>query len=108
MATYELFDMVAGSGTGAIIGASLVVKNDDKKIARKNKNYADKALKFFKDEVDNIYVDDHMSNAFWFFWFFMLVGGGTFGVHKLTQRYFEEHEFNEEAYILGEILDLDK
>jgi len=38
--------MVAGSGTGAIIGASLVVKNDDKKTmkAQPNKNFADKAL----------------------------------------------------------------
>jgi len=106
VAIYELFDMVAGSGTGAIIGASLVVKNDDVKTmkAQPNKNFADKALKFFKDEVDNIYVDDHMSIYTYYFWFLLLVGGGTYGVYYFTQRYFMEHEFNEEAYTLCEIL----
>jgi len=90
MATTELFDMIAGSETGAIIGASLVVKNDDKKTMKKrpNKNYADKALQIFKDEVDHIYVDEHMSNFTFVFWFLLMVGGGSYGVHKLTEKYF--------------------
>jgi len=44
-----MFDMIAGSETGAIIASSLVVKNKDSSIERKNAHYADVALKFFED-----------------------------------------------------------
>ena len=45
----ELFDMIAGSETGAIIGASLVIPNDDSATSatQKNKYFATKSLAFF-------------------------------------------------------------
>ena len=75
---------------------------------RKNKNYADKALKFFQDEVDDMYIDDQMSFISRDFFLLLFVGGGSYAVYFLTKRHFEENEFNLESIIFGEILDLDK
>jgi len=43
-----MFDMVAGSETGAIIASSLAIKNKNATLDRKNAHYADRALDFFK------------------------------------------------------------
>ena len=43
----ELFDFIAGSGTGAIIAGSLVVPNSDTSSSQINENFADKAADFF-------------------------------------------------------------
>lgn len=47
--------MVAGSETGAIIAASLAIKNGSTSTPANN---ASKAFEFFRDHVDNIYVDN--------------------------------------------------
>jgi hypothetical protein len=39
----ELFDMIAGSDTGAIIGATISIENTDKTSTQMNKYFADKA-----------------------------------------------------------------
>ena len=45
----ELFDMIAGSETGAIIGSSLLIKNDDAATSgeQPNKYFAEKSKEFF-------------------------------------------------------------
>jgi len=55
----ELFDMIAGSETGAIIASSLVIPNDDPdtKDAQKNKYFATTSLDFFDQHVDTLYHD---------------------------------------------------
>ena len=72
-----MFDMIAGSETGAIIAASLAVKNKDPKIDRKNAHWADKSLKFFMDYSDELYRDAFMSGTVRFFFtiFFTVLGG---------------------------------
>jgi len=54
----ELFDMIAGSETGAIIGATLVLKNEAGNYTQqKNKYFADRAVQFFLDHGDSLYMD---------------------------------------------------
>lgn len=54
----ELFDMIAGSETGAIIGATLVLKNDAGNYTKqKNKFFAERAVQFFTDHGDSLYAD---------------------------------------------------
>ena len=50
----ELFDLVAGSETGAIIAIKLMLPNDDSetKAEQKNKYFADHSVAFFKENVD--------------------------------------------------------
>ena len=58
----ELFDMIAGSETGAIIAGSLVVKNTNSKTmaTQANANFAEKSIKWFESETDILYHDGHM------------------------------------------------
>ena len=58
----ELFDMIAGSETGAIIASTLVLKNDDPKTMaiQKNKFFVSEAMDYFKENVDVIYQDKRM------------------------------------------------
>ena len=55
----ELFDMIAGSETGAIIATSLVLPSDGD--SKKPKYYATESLKWFRENVDVLYVDKQMS-----------------------------------------------
>jgi len=54
-----MFDMIAGSETGAIIAASLVVPEESG--SKLNKFYGDTAVKFFEDNIDKLYVDSKFS-----------------------------------------------
>jgi len=58
----EIFDLVAGSETGAIIASSLVIKNEDPKTKNEqiNANFADKSKEWFEENVDILYHDNHM------------------------------------------------
>lgn len=56
----ELFDYVAGSETGAIIGATLLIKNDDPetlKLGQKNKYFANDTVEWFKNNIETLYRD---------------------------------------------------
>jgi hypothetical protein len=55
VAMHELFDMVAGSETGAIIAATLA--EPAAVGSTKAKHYAGKAAEFFEKQVDVLYVD---------------------------------------------------
>jgi hypothetical protein len=59
---HELFDMLAGSETGAIIASTLVVPNDDPKSKSevKNKYWSTKSVSFFKENVDILYHESNM------------------------------------------------
>ena len=43
----ELFDMLAGSETGAILASTLAIKNDNATLNQTNKYFADKVVNFF-------------------------------------------------------------
>jgi hypothetical protein len=61
----ELFDMIAGSETGAVIATSLVLPNDDEatKATQPNKYFATTAKEFFEKNSDVLYHDRQMPNA---------------------------------------------
>lgn len=58
----ELFDLIAGSETGAIIASTLVLANDDAatKDTQKNKYFASTSQQWFKANVDTLYKDRQM------------------------------------------------
>ena len=51
----ELFDMISGSETGAMIASTLVVASTDPKSQRINKYFANETAKFFYDNSDTLY-----------------------------------------------------
>jgi len=52
----ELFDLIAGSETGAIIASSLVIPKDkDSKDDWPNKYFAERSVNFFKEHGENLY-----------------------------------------------------
>ena len=55
----EIFDMISGSETGAIIASSLVLPNDDPETNKiqPNKYFAGEASKFFYKYSSELYVD---------------------------------------------------
>jgi hypothetical protein len=62
----ELFDLISGSETGAIIAASLNRPNDDKTPdghgnVQINKWWASKTSELFYDNSKNLYEDNHLS-----------------------------------------------
>lgn len=62
----EMFDMVAGSETGAIIATTLAVKNVNettKEYKFPAKNFANVPLKWFEDNVDTLYKDRKMGGG---------------------------------------------
>lgn len=60
----ELFDMIAGSETGAIIATTLVIPNDDlSNPTRKNKFYSERAIEFFRRNLSNLYHDSSMPSV---------------------------------------------
>ena len=102
----ELFDMIAGSDTGAIIGGNLIIPNPDQSSSQINANFADKTTKFFLDYHSQLYVGKTMP----FFWkliitlFFTV--GTTFLVNKgLKWRYGTKQSYEEKIDRLNEILD---
>lgn len=55
----ELFDVIAGTETGAIIGASLVIPGDENLV----RNYANESMEFFKLHSSDLYVAQELN--FW-------------------------------------------
>jgi len=58
----EIFDMIAGSETGAMIASSLVIPNDNPltKDTQINKYFADTTSSFFWNFASSLYVDQEM------------------------------------------------
>jgi hypothetical protein len=59
----EIFDMISGSETGALIAATLVIPNYNKSSEQINQWFADETSQFFWDNAATIYVDQQM--PFW-------------------------------------------
>jgi hypothetical protein len=57
----ELFDMIVGSETGAIIASTLVIPSLNGKT---NKYFAKDAVSFFSDNIDELYVDSRISESY--------------------------------------------
>ena len=90
---HELFDMISGSETGAIIAATLVTpkaKGHAGEVnGQKNKYWATRAASFFKENVDLLYVDQKMPEslkAFLTVLFLIIVG---FITYKAAETYFK-------------------
>ena len=58
----EVFDLIAGSETGAIIATSLALKNTDATTSKTQPNmfFADKSQQFFEEYTDKFYQDSKM------------------------------------------------
>jgi patatin-like phospholipase/acyl hydrolase len=61
----ELFDMISGSETGAIIATTINLPNTnpETRAIQKNHFFADRAVQFFEENVDSLYRDGQMG---WF------------------------------------------
>jgi len=79
-----MFDMVAGSETGAIIATSVTIKNTDSSISRKNAHYADVALKFFEEYGDVLYRDAYLSSGLKFFLTLLFTTLGGYLAYKIV------------------------
>ena len=94
---YELFDMISGSETGAIIASTLVIPNDDPATSadQKNKYFAPTATKFFEDNIDELYVDSKMPA--WLIVVITLICITIFGfiAYKSAEVYFRNDSFTE-------------
>jgi uncharacterized membrane protein YsdA (DUF1294 family) len=104
IAMYELFDMIAGSETGAIIASTLVVPNDDKSATQKNKYWATKAVEFFMQNTDTLYVDSSTSVGLKFFItaiFLIFFGAISF---KLAEYYFKHNDTEEKFDVLKKVI----
>ena len=53
----ELFDLFAGSESGAILASTLAIKNKNSSI-QANEYFADKVVKFYESEMNIIYKDN--------------------------------------------------
>lgn len=95
----ELFDMLAGSETGAILASTLTIKNNDPKKNQINKYFADTVVKFFDDNLDSIYKDNDFD--YWVYMLIICISMTFFGVisYFITQKIFNikgfEYQYKE-------------
>lgn len=107
----ELFDLISGSETGAIIATTINLPNKDAASlakGQKNQFFADKAVSFFENNVDTLYRDSQMS---WFLKFIIIVVAiGFFGVasYWLTFKLFQVNEFGDRVSELQMLIKLRK
>ena len=108
VAMHELFDMIAGSETGAIIASSLVVPHDDASSPQKNKYWATQSVDFFMENTDTFYVDSSTSNGVKmlitaiFLVFFGLVS------YKLAEYYFKHKDTEDKFEVLKKVISKQK
>jgi len=81
-----MFDMIVGSETGAIIATSLVVPKE--KGSKINKFYGDEAVKFFKKNIDTLYIDTKMTAAAQVFISFLFLTISGLAAYKAAEMYF--------------------
>lgn len=93
----ELFDMISGSETGAIIATiiNLPLKDGEKlDEGQKVRYFANKTVEFFEEHVDSLYRDKSMPWAAKFF-IIILATGFIGGIsYYATFRFFHMEEFN--------------
>jgi len=82
----DLFDMVAGSETGAIIGGALITPKDPEDATKGPRNSGADVVKWFRQEVDFLYRDVKMSGAAQFFLFIFIMALAMFIAETCAQR----------------------
>lgn len=95
----ELFDLIAGSETGAIIGANLAIPNDDPdtKATQKNKYFADHSVDFFEKNQQALYHDAKTPVVTKIIVIAILVGIASGLVYGLYKKYINMDQFEETA-----------
>lgn len=96
----ELFDYIAGSETGAIIGATLLLKNDDPETLAKgqqNKYFADKTIDWFEENIETLYRDSQMPRAVQMFLVLFLTGGCAILVYKLVEKHYSTPDYDDKT-----------
>ena len=101
----ELFDLIAGSETGAIIATTLALPTS--KTDNKPRFYADTSTKWFEEHVDTLYHDKNISvfiNALITILLALAGGYAVFIIFDKCYHYeeFEEIEENLKTLIKGE------
>lgn len=91
----ELFDMIAGSETGAIIATTITLPNPDKTSEQKNAFFADKAVLFFTNHVDVLYRDPQANLILRFLIASIFMGGLGWITLRCTARIFTVDSFEE-------------
>jgi len=106
----ELFDIIAGSETGAIIAATLVVPNDDPetKDTRKYKYDSRKAIEFFTNNVDVIYTDYKMPIFVKLLCTIVLIGLFSSIVYYFVEKHFHFEGLNEKCEAIRYLITLRK
>lgn len=82
----SMFDMIVGSETGAIIATSLVVPKE--KGSTINRFYGDESVKFFKKNIDTLYIDTKMTAGMQVFICFLFLTLFGFAAYKAAEMYF--------------------
>ena len=73
----ELFDMIAGSETGAIIASYLSIANDAKNKTQPNKFWAANATQIFMDQTDKLWYDKQIPFSWRIIIIFLITGFGV-------------------------------
>lgn len=106
----ELFDMVAGSETGAIIASSLIIKNENAttKAFQPNKHFATTSLKFFQEHVDVLYADAQLSMYLKVLIFLALTIVGGAVTHCIARRVVSIPDYDKKVLLIQKFLRLKK
>jgi len=107
----ELFDMIAGSETGAIIATSLVIPNKDvaeAKAGQKNQYFASESMKWFQDNTDTLYHNSEKYLTFGRVLGFILSVLIGWAVYYHTDKSFEAADFEEIVIDMRWLLKVEK
>jgi hypothetical protein len=106
----ELFDVIAGSETGAIIAATLVVPNDDPETKDKVKYKYDsrKAIEFFDTNVDVLYTDYKMPIFVKLLCTVVLIGLFSSIVYYFVDKHFHFDGLSEKCEAIRHLITLRK
>ena len=91
----ELFDLIAGSETGAIIATTLVIPNNDTTSTQKNQFFANRAVDFFEKNVDNIYHDQQVNTFLRLLIIAVVLSLICGGVYYVVHAYFHYEGFED-------------
>jgi len=94
MSIVELFDMVAGVETGAIMGSALVLKNNKTSSQQPNLWFAKDIQGFFEETVNTFYIDNYKPLWLKFLLQFTLTFIMSYCVYKCAFTKYEKVSFH--------------
>ena len=80
----KLFDMIAGSETGAIIAASISVPDPEN--PDQPRYFANRSVKWFEEHTDTLYRDNYMPWFAKFLFYFFLIGVFMYGIEYSSNK----------------------